>query len=463
MTDVIPPSAADPVGLPPPPQRTVILGRWRRPDLPSNTYLWVGLTIGFLIILGLAWLGTRALVGPQQPPVPIPPEGATCLHVNGQLVECTTPVTLEVRGRLISVQAQEPAEGAWPYFADHPDYASWVHGTVVNYVLGLATSEENDALFLEVGDSDVFTLTLENDTRLIFRFATYTEADNPAVIFQQQQPALTLVLLGQQREAKPVITGAWTETIPGPGTALLTRGAGPGTPVPAAGATLTVLGGSYLRDPALGLPEGNGYFLVDFSLVYSPTITTTEALNTDAFKLVLADANGISYDPTTAAAAHGRYPPPIGLLLPGETMIATVGYLVDDLTGDVVLWQAQLRPQDPEPLTFAIPFESGPAGEAALAQAVVSVTAVELGPDGSTLVIIGSVANPSQETLSVQPTDAVLSTGLAQSPLTASDPPWPWQVGAGGQLPFRLTFLKPPTQTAIFSLIGRTFALNNIP
>ncbi|MGE5183214.1 MAG: hypothetical protein ACM31C_14190 [Acidobacteriota bacterium] len=49
------------------------------------------------------------------------------------------------------------------------------------------------------------------------------------------------------------------------------------------------------------------------------------------------------------------------------------------------------------------------------------------------------------------------------APLVTADPPLPWQVPPGGQVAFHLTFLKPPAGTAIFTVLGRSFAVSNIP
>jgi hypothetical protein len=164
--------------------------------------------------LALAWFGTQAVrVGSKPTPVPTAP-GGMCIDVNGTIVPCAAPITLEVLGRLYSVQGQEPLDGQWPFFPDYPEYASWVRGTVVNYVLGVAESEDNIKLFSELQAEDVFTLTLENDTQLIFHFTDYAETADAAQIFRQQEPGLTLVLLGKASAKKPVVAALWAATLP---------------------------------------------------------------------------------------------------------------------------------------------------------------------------------------------------------------------------------------------------------
>jgi hypothetical protein len=454
MTDH-PPSAADGFGLPP--TLPAPAGVNPPPDERQRRLLLVGgLAAGFLAVLALAWFGTQWVRGNQNPtPAPTVPSGM-CIDVNGTLVPCASPVTLEVLGRLYSVQSQEPLDGQWPYFPKYPEYASWVRGTVVNYVLGVAVSDDNTRLFSELQAGDAFTLTLENDTQLIYHFDKYTESSDTAQIFRQQEPGLTLVLLGQEGDKKPVVTATWAATLPG-------ASSGPpgypmGTPVATADALITVLSSQYLNDPSLGLPEGSGYFRIDYTLTYTGA---ADLLDTQLFDFTLVDNNRIEYQPS--GSVTGRFPQATGQIAPGETLTATVGYLVDALPGRTVAWRVRLRPTDPSDIVFAVPFTALASGDQARIQAVVSVTAVDISPDRTSLYVSGLLTNPSGETLNVQVSDLLLSSGVAQSPLTGSEPPLPWQVPSGGQLPFRITFLKPPTQTVVFSLLGRSFALNNIP
>ena len=465
MSELVPPPAVEPMETPESGSRPRL--RWPLPPgASSNRRLVIALVaIGLLFAVGLGYVAVASIVNPPAPPGS-PPAGTPsdwCFAVNGVPVACDAPEMLEVHDRLISIQGVVTTDGLWHYYGpEHEDWASWVQGTVVNYVLGLGTSERNNALFNDIDSGSLLTLTLASGTQIVYRFNEYTEVDRNTEqeVFAQKQPALTLVLLGTGQETKYVISCAWVATyrsgqagsLPGIGTTEMIVESD-------MTAGVTVLSASYLRDPSLGLPEGNGYFLIDFTVTYSGS----EVLDTQAFNTLLIDSDGaIVYSPSGSAGPYGRFPQPVGLLQDGEAITATLGYLVGELPGGSVRWEVQLRATDTQSVTFQIPFSSEAPGQAARAAAVVAVSGMEITAEGN-LAISGSVTNPSGETLNVLSGDLTLTTGAGTSPLITADPPAPWYVTAGGQTPFRVVFLRPPTGTAIFSVLGRQFIISNIP
>lgn len=456
MSELIPPPPVEPEEPPAP------------AGIPRKRVVVIGLVaLGLVVALALGYWAISSIVNPpgQGSPQATGAPSDWCFSVNGVPVACDAPETLEVHDRLISIQGVATADGLWRYFGgdpEHEDWASWVQGTVVNYVLGLGTSERNNALFNDIDSGSLLTLTLASGTQMVYRYTGYTEvaSGSEQEVFAQKQPALTLVLLGTGQDTKYVISCAWVATYrTGDAGSLPGIGATETIDESDMTASVTVLSASYLRDASLGLPEGNAYFLIDFTVTY----TGADVLDTQAFNMLLADGdNAVIYAPSASAGPYGRYPQPVGLLQDGESITATLGYLVGELPGNSVRWEVQLRATDMQTVTFQIPFSSDAPGRAARAAAVVTVSGMEITAEGN-LAVLGNVANPSGETLNVLSGDLMLTTGGGTSPLITADPPAPWYVTAGGQTPFRVVFLRPPTGTAIFSLLGRQFIISNIP
>ena len=161
MSEMVPPPAVEPMGMPEPASRPRL--RWPLPPGASNNrrLVIVLVAVGLLAALGLGYVAVASIVNPPRPPGSEPagtPSG-WCFAVNGVPVACDAPVMLEVKDRVISVQGVATTDGLWHYYdAEHEDFASWVQGTVVNYVLGLGTSERNNALFNDIDSGTSLTV-----------------------------------------------------------------------------------------------------------------------------------------------------------------------------------------------------------------------------------------------------------------------------------------------------------------
>ena len=119
------------------------------------------------------------------------------------------PRTLEIKGVNFVVQPVKVEAGLWP-LPEIEQAASWVHGTVINYVLGLASTPENKQLLasLQPGDS----LLLRISTGPVYRFLyadTVKVAPQASEIFGQNRPGLTLVLVEDDAVARVVVRGLY--------------------------------------------------------------------------------------------------------------------------------------------------------------------------------------------------------------------------------------------------------------
>jgi hypothetical protein len=106
-----------------------------------------------------------------------------------------------------------------------------------------------------------------------------------------------------------------------------------------------------------------------------------------------------------------------------------------------------------------VPFTALASEDRARAQAVVTVTAVDISPIAPACTCPACATAPSSETLNVRAA-TLLNTGLTQSPLTDSEPLLPWMIPAGGQVPFRLV---PQAADADVLVAGSFVRSNNIP
>ena len=125
-----------------------------------------------------------------------------------------SPLTLQIGGQVFNVQTQViPATGAWVPSTNQPDTATWIYGTVVNYVLGLPDSVDNRALFdrLVPGDNIVLTTRANNTLQFDFNSREVVFTTNQD-IFAQHEPGITLVLMGTQGDQRLVVRGRHTVT-----------------------------------------------------------------------------------------------------------------------------------------------------------------------------------------------------------------------------------------------------------
>jgi hypothetical protein len=104
--------------------------------------------------------------------------------------------TLELAGQTFQVEATEIVPD-WQ-FSDQPRVASWVNGTVINYIIGLPYSADNAALFGRLKANDLIRLTVATDDVLTFRVASARRVakDNTGVL-AQDHPGVTLLLVGE--------------------------------------------------------------------------------------------------------------------------------------------------------------------------------------------------------------------------------------------------------------------------
>ncbi len=126
----------------------------------------------------------------------------------GVKTELVVPRTLEIEGVSFVVQPIKIEAGDW-LPPDEERVVSWVYGTVINYIMGVESTEANKNLLasLEAGDE----LLLRMSTGSVYRFA-YADvvrvAPQASEIFRQNRPGLTLVLLSDAESETRIVIRA---------------------------------------------------------------------------------------------------------------------------------------------------------------------------------------------------------------------------------------------------------------
>jgi hypothetical protein len=90
-------------------------------------------------------------------------------------VTLDSPITLALPTQQFNVQTQViGADGTWAPAVDASGTAVWIYGSIVNYVLGLPSSDENRALLEGLAPGDEMTLATRGGIRYKFSFNSRT-------------------------------------------------------------------------------------------------------------------------------------------------------------------------------------------------------------------------------------------------------------------------------------------------
>jgi hypothetical protein len=264
-----------------------------------------------------------------------------------------------------------------------------------------------------------------------------------------------LVLLGQKGEQRLVVSASYVaESEPTPVGSTLAKA---GTPVQVAGARVKVLNGKLVKN-APGLPAGNAYYQVDFSVT-----ATGGVLDASLFQMDLIDASGKRYALSIPASQAGPYGPPGGQLLPGVTITATAGFIVPDaLPGTNVIWTFSPQAGSASPARFQLPIGGLPPTPDPRALVAVQVTQVRYSPDGQEVLISGGVGNTAKEAVTITLADINLQSGSALIQVHSTEPALPWALQPGQNLAFVLRFARPPAGSAVFKVLQSSFELSGL-
>lgn len=447
---------------------------------PQRRWLLIVLIVGGILLLLTAvalmlFLGLRGVLfkGEANPGMPLevikltptvstsplsPPSCETIISSGDVQVAVPLPISLTVGSEPFPVVAVIPPTSPFPPLQGgaEEEAAAWVCGTVVNYVLGLEPTPENEALLTSLRPGDEIKLRLSNGVELSFRFAERREVTaNEAEVFEQFRPRLTLILEREDTTWQVATADyvAETETVQPPSGTLAQLGQA----VRVGDTQVTVLRGHADRGGSDLLP-GTMYYLVEFSI---ENVGTT-LLDASAFTLQLQDGTGNQYLLSPAASAVGEYGPLDGEIDPGTTVQGTAGYLVPEaLAGPTLTWTFSPWPGSELRASVSIPYQVE-AGPASPGQAEVNITDAFLSDDGDVLIIEGEVRNTGAEPLTVEVGDISLTSVAGMSDLRMAAPLLPWTIEPGQMQVIELQYAKPDASAALLSLLGYSFEIQGL-
>ena len=393
-------------------------------------------------------------VSPSTSPLPYPPPPVA--EVGDSQVALPVPVTLEVGGESFTVQSSAPDEATWTSPSLPSTSAVWVYGTVVNYVLGLEATAENQGLVEEVRSGDSIRLRLSSGAQLTFRVTRQetVRPDDPS-IFLQSRPGLTLVLLGDEDAERLALFSEFdraeepTPEAGGPTTSV-------GQPVQVGAVQVTLSEGHAERGGG-DVPAGMMVYLVEFSLQN----TGQSPLDPAGLVMELVDGVGNRYQPSLSASQRGRFGPLLQGVVPGGSADGTAGYLVPEgLVGPTLTWVFGPQATSELRARFAIPYVPPPVADTL---PEVTVREAFLGEGGEILHVVARIRNVGSSDLAATAADVSLSSSAGPGELRVAAPPFPWTVAADQSREVELQFLRPEASSCVVTILGYTFEVSGLP
>jgi hypothetical protein len=395
------------------------------------------------------------------PVSPLPPPQQICETIisSGDVqVAASLPISLTVSGEPFPVVATLSGEEGWTYPSGYPGAAAWVCGTVVNYVVGLEPTPENDALLVGLRPGDELDMHLSNGVVLSFRFVERREVGaGDERVFEQVRPRLTLILEREDGTWQVATADYVSETEPvQPSTGTLVQ---LGQAVRVGDAQVTVVEG-HVERTGPDLVAGTMYYLVEFSVENVGTVS----LDTTTFNMQLQDDAGNMYLLSPEASAAGRHGLLSGEIGPGVTMQGTAGYLVPEtLAGPVLIWTFTPRPAAELRASVSIPYETDVEPSlSGQAQVIIDEDATFISSNGSKLVIGGEIRNTGGGPLTIELSDISLTSSAGISALSSAAPSLPWTIEPGQTQVIDLQFEKPDASTVLLTLLGYSFEIRGV-
>ena len=393
----------------------------------------------------------------QMPASPAPlPSCETIISSDDTLLAVPLPISLTVGSEGFPVVAITPGEQGWTYPSDYPGSAAWVCGTVVNYVLELEPTPENDALLGNLKPGDEISLALSNGTKLLFRFAERQEvAANRASVLEQFEPRSTLIVTRDdgtwQVATADYVAEAEATQLPLGTLARLND-------VVRVGEVQVSVTKWHVKRDQSDLQPQTMLFLVEFSVEN----VGTDPLDTRALVMQLQDGAGNWYLVSPSASAAGENGPLTGRIAPGTTAHGTAGYVVPErLAGPTLIWTFTPKPGVELQASVGIPYgmETQPSSAD---QIEAAITDAFLTTDGATLIIEGEMRNTGDEPFTVVLNNISLTSSAGMSDLRMAAPPLPWEIAPGQTQVIELQYAKPDASAALLTLVGYTFEIQGL-
>ncbi len=425
----------------------------------SGPPIWAFLLIllGLLIIVGvgmgalLSRHGSTSTGGAEElavnklttftSPPTVPPD-IPVVQENNTPLKPVTPLELDIAHHSFSVVAVVPEEGRWPIPAKDATVAVWLYGTVVNYVIGVPYTTSTESLLAGLSGGDRITLTLDNGTNLVFGSPQAQRiAATDTSPMEQQQPGLTLVLLGGEQSSRLVVQARYL-----PDETIAT------TAQQVNGVTVEVLKSGVVEDGV-----DTRHFVVEYRIKNEGD---TE-LDTALFEMILEDGDGHRYPQNQDVTAQGEHGSLQGTLAPGDEMLGSAGYLIPRSTNPPLTWVFRPDPTLPDAAREVLPYtQPAPLPP----QPQVEMKSAFVDGARNVIVIDGVIYNHGESPLTVTRDDLSLTSSSGSSSLQAITPLPPWTIESGGKVEFEVQFSRPANVSSVlFEALGFSFQLEGLP
>jgi hypothetical protein len=416
-----------------------------------GTCIFIGVGIGFINQF-LPQLTSRPSGGAEAVNVgklttfdspPTVPADYTAVQEGGTPLLTVLPNQLLVADETFSVVPVSPEQGRWPIPDQQLDVAVWVHGTVVNYVVGIPYTQSTESLLASLGSEERIQLTLDNGTTLVFGAPESQRiAADDLTPMSQQQPGLTLVLLGSSKANRLIVRARYLpeESYAAEGKQHVD------------GLILEVLKSGVVQDTG-----DTRHFVVEYRITNESTV----AVNPDFFDMTLENDAGQRYPINAEVSAAGQYGPLQTVIDIGASVMGSAGYLIPRDTQAPITWVFRADPASTNPVRNILPYEPPLPIPA---QPVVELTAAFADGVRNSIVINGVVRNTGETALTVTLDDVTLTSSAGNSSLQASAPLLPWPIEGGASMDFEVQFSRPAGVTSVLlDILGFTFQIEGLP
>lgn len=373
-------------------------------------------------------------------------------------VTLDVPVELILNSRKLPVQPQNiNPDGAWSPGVDNEDSAGWVFGTIINYIMALAPTDENEQLLQSLSRGESMVIKTQSGTDLYFEVdGQQMVAVNDNTVFNQLAPGMTIVLLETEGDQRLVVDGRFLISEPAAGSDTDNVVVGMGETALVEDLQVTVNGATLLpNDP--NAPSGFSFFVIDYQIFNAGS--TTADINT--LQLSLTDEIGNLYVLNPVASQLGQNQPLTGgFLNPGESTAGSIGYQIPSGLTSASLIMNITNTSSGANVKINIPY----TGSSAAANTSVSLQSVTVSDDLSSMTLVGQISNNGDQTVLISQDDISLRTPDGSSYLLlAVNPPFSWTIPAGETIVYSVTFQRPVNvDSAVFTILNQPFQLTNL-
>ncbi len=364
------------------------------------------------------------------------------------------PLTLSFLGTDYAIDVDVVGEdGVWQPTVSGDGTASWVYGTIVNYVMGLPDTEMNANLLAKLNPGDEIVLKTQSGVEYTYTFDSrqpVPTADQS--VYSQKTPGITLILLEAGNGERLVATGRFqvTEAASAAGNVV-----GLGETTQLGDLQLTAVSTIYIVDRP-EIPPGFAFYLVDYQ-IQNVGLTAYDATLLD---MILIDDLGNQYALNPAASQQGNFPPLTSFLNANQTAQATAGYQIPlNLNSNSLSWLVTRKDTGAQ-VTVTLPYSGN---DAAAQNTAISLLRADVSPDQTNLILSGLITNQGTQAVVVTVPDVSLTTQDGSAwVLQSTNPAFPWTVEPGQTVEFFLTYQLPPVDTAVFRVLNQEFLLEGL-